>query len=203
MKLFFSATSPFVRKCLVAARELGLHGRIELVPAAPHPVNRDRSILLHNPLGKLPTLLTDDGVVLYDSRVIAEHLNSLGDGRLIPAQGPARWQVLVEQALADGIMDAAVLTRYELAVRPEHLRWNDWIIGQLDKVHTGVAELERRVGGFGERVDIGTIAAACALGYLDLRFAAIAWRESHPLTAAWYERFSRRDSMLATRPETS
>jgi len=109
MKLFYAATSPFVRKCLVSAHELGLRDRLELLPAAAHPVNRDRTVVARNPLGKVPTLITEEGTALYDSRVICEYLNALGDGHLMPRQGPARWAVLVDQALADGIMDAAVL----------------------------------------------------------------------------------------------
>ncbi len=84
--------------------------------------------------GKIPTLIKDDGTALYDSRVICEYLNSLSDGHLLPESGPRRWAALVDQALADGLMDAAVLTRYENAARPEALRWPDWIAGQLDKV---------------------------------------------------------------------
>ena len=118
MKILYSPASPFVRKCLVAAHELGLDDRIERVPVTAHPVNRDPSIVALNPLGKVPTLLTDDGAVLYDSRVICEYLNAQGDGHLIPSRAPERWQVLTAQSLADGIMDAAVLTRYETAVRP-------------------------------------------------------------------------------------
>jgi glutathione S-transferase len=129
VKILYSAASPFVRKCLVCAWELGLFDRLELLPAAPHPVNRDRAVVALNPLGKIPTLVTDEGAVLYDSRVICEYLNSLGDGRLLPAQGASRWTTLAEQSLADGIMDAAVLTRYESAVRPESLRWADWVTG--------------------------------------------------------------------------
>jgi glutathione S-transferase len=200
MKIFYAATSPFVRKCLVAAHELGLRERLELLPAAAHPIDRNRTIVAHNPLGQVPTLITDDGIVLYDSRVICEYLNALGDGRLIPPKGPARWSVLVEQSLADGIMDAAVLARYETAVRPENLRWNDWTAGQLDKVTCGLAELERHARGFGDRVDVGTIAVGCALGYLDFRFASLAWREKCPDTSAWFERFGALDSMAATRP---
>jgi len=200
MKIFYAAASPFVRKCLVAAHELGLRERLELLPAAAHPVNRDRTIIAHNPLGKVPTLITDDGAVLYDSRVIFEYLNVLGSGRLIPHEGPARWAALVLQSLADGIMDAAVLARYETAVRPENLRWNDWTAGQLDKVTCGLAEIERHAAGFGDRVDVGTIAVGCALGYLDFRFASLAWREKHGNTSAWFERFGARDSMVATRP---
>jgi len=146
MKLFYAATSPFVRKCLVSAHELGLRERLELLPAAAHPVNRDRAVVAHNPLGKIPTLITDEGTALYDSRVICEYLNSLSDGHLIPEPGPRRWAALVEQALADGLMDAAVLTRYENAARPEALRWADWIAGQLDKVACALAEIERRGG---------------------------------------------------------
>jgi len=200
MKLYYAASSPFVRKCLVSAHELAMRERLELLPAAAHPVNRDRALVAHNPLGKIPTLITDNGTVLYDSRVICEYLNGLGDGHLIPEQGPPRWAVLVDQALADGIMDAAVLTRYENAARPEELRWSDWIAGQLDKVSCGLAEIERREGAAADRVDLGTIAIGCALGYLDFRFASFSWRDKYPKTALWYARFAQRESMRATRP---
>jgi glutathione S-transferase len=200
MKILYAAASPFARKCLVAASELGLRERIELVQTAPHPVNRDATIVAHNPLGKAPTLIADDGAVLYDSRVICEYLNALGDGHLIPREGAARWSVLVEQSLADGIMDAAVLGRYESTVRPEPLRWNDWTTGQLDKVTRGLAEFETRATGFGDRVDLGTIAFGCALGYLDFRFASLAWRDRCPTIAAWFAPFGARAAMVATRP---
>jgi glutathione S-transferase len=199
MKIFYSATSPFVRKCLVAAHELGLHERLELVPGAAHPVDRDAAIVVHNPLGKVPTLIADDGTVLYDSRVICEYLDALGDGEIIPKQGSARWRALLEQSLADGINDAAVLARYETAVRPENLRWPDWTAGQLDKVRCGLSELERRASSFADRIDVGTIAIGCALGYLDYRYGPLRWRETCPSTAAWFERFAMRPSMLATR----
>ncbi len=200
MKLFYSDTSPFVRKCLVSAHELGLRERLELLPAAAHPVNRDRAVVAHNPLGKIPTLIKDDGTALYDSRVICEYLNSLSDGHLLPEAGPGRWAALLDQALADGLMDAAVLTRYENAARPEALRWSDWITGQLDKVACGLAEIEHRGGPAAGRVDLGTIAIACALGYLDFRFASLRWRGECPKTALWFEAFAKRESMLATRP---
>jgi glutathione S-transferase len=200
MKIFYAAASPFVRKCLVVAHELGLRERVELVPATAHPINRSDAIVTHNPLGKIPTLLLDDGTVLYDSPVICEYLNALGNGALIPSAGPERWGVLVDQALADGIMDAAVLVRYEQVVRPETLRWPEWITGQLQKVRSGLAAIERQAATLGDRVDLGTIAIGCALGYLDLRFDALGWREQHPATAAWLERFSTRDSMKSTRP---
>ncbi len=200
MKIFYSATSPYVRKCLVAAHELGLRERIELVPSAPHPVNRDQTVVARNPLGKIPTLITDDGAILYDSRVVCEYLNELGRGQLLPVAGPARFLVLVEQSLADGMLDAAVLVRYETAARPEQLRWRQWIDGQTEKVSSGLAEIERRATGFKERIDIGTISIGCSLGYLDLRMESLGWRGKYPAAAAWFEEFGARDSMLATRP---
>jgi glutathione S-transferase len=200
MKLFYSIASPFVRKCLVSAHELGLVDRLELLPAAAHPVNRDRSVVAHNPLGKVPTLIMDDGNELYDSRVICEFLNSLGDGHLLPAQGAARWQVLLDQALADGLLDAAVLTRYETLARPEKLRWPEWIVGQLEKVDCALAQFERRAPGFANRVDLGTISAACALGYLDFRYEPMGWRAKYPHVAVWYQNFGERPSMIVTRP---
>jgi glutathione S-transferase len=200
LKLFHAAASPFVRKCLVAAIELGIRDRIELIPAAAHPVNRDANVVARNPLGKIPTLITDDGVVLYDSRVICDYLNREGDGSLLPRNATERLRVLTRQSLADGVMDAAVLTRYETFARPEALRWNDWITGQLAKVHSGLDALEGEVATFGDRMDLGTIAFACALGYLDFRFASLGWRDARPNTAAWFEWFQGRDSMVETRP---
>jgi glutathione S-transferase len=200
MKIFYSALSPFVRKCLVAAHELGLYERIERLPGAANPIKRDPAIVAHNPLGKVPTLFTDDGTVLYDSRVICEYLNEEGDGSLLSRHGPARWRTLVVQSLGDGICDAAVLARYETAMRPEALRWTEWTAGQLEKIATGLAAVDAQAVEFGDRVDLGTIAVACALGYLDYRFASLTWRDRHPNAAAWFEWFGGRDSMVATRP---
>jgi len=136
--------------------------------------------------------------VLHDSRVICEYLNAEGHGKLIPPEGPARWNVLMEQSLADGISDAAVLGRYETVLRPEALRWSEWSAGQMEKVNSGLDALESRAAGFGDRVDLGTIAFACTLGYLDYRYASLDWRATRPQAAAWYERFAKRPSMVAT-----
>lgn len=122
MKLHFSPTSPYVRKCMVSAHELGVADRITLLPSKAHPVDRDATLVATNPLGKVPAFITDDGLVLYDSRVICEWLDSSFNGRLFPREGTARWHALVLQSLADGILDAALLARYEEAARPEALR---------------------------------------------------------------------------------
>lgn len=199
MQLLFSPTSPYVRKCLVAAFELGLADEITLVVSHAHPVKRDASIIAHNPLGKVPTLVLDNGDVLYDSRVIVEYLNEKAGGQLIP-QGNTRWAALTLQALADGILDAALLARYETFARPQAYQWTDWVAGQLDKVHTALSALERDPGRLydvldGAALHVGHIATGCALSYLDLRFADMAWRERYPKVAAWFSPFNQRPSM--------
>ena len=197
MKLFFSATSPYVRKCLVVAHELGVAERITLLPSNAHPVQRDATLVAQNPLGKVPTLVTDDGQVLYDSRVICEYLDASFGGQLFPRDGVARWQALTLQSLADGMLDAALLARYEEAARPEALRWAEWSAGQLDKLHTSLAALEAAPAQLTGRVDIGTLTLGCALGYIDFRFDRLGWRGHYPQVAAWAAGFLQRPSMAA------
>lgn len=199
MKLYFSGASPFVRKVLVVAHEVGLADTIEHLSAAAHPVNRDRAIVAHNPLGQVPTLVLDDGTALADSRVICEYLDARGGGRLFPP-APGRWMALAAQSLGDGLLDAALLTRYERVARPEALRWDDWQAGQLDKIASTLAAMEAEAADLGERFDIGTVTWGCALGYLDFRFPEIAWRDSQPRLAAWFAHFDERPSMKITRP---
>ena len=198
MKLFFSPTSPYVRKCMVVAHELGLTSRIDLLPSNAHPVTRDQTIIAKNPLGKVPTLITDDGQALYDSRVICEYLDDLGGGALFPKSGKARWEALTLQSLADGVLDAALLARYEDVARPEAIRWKEWRAGQLDKAETALAYLEGNLQGLAGQVDIGSLSIACALWYLDLRFTELQWRERFPKVAQWYAAFSQRPSLLMT-----
>jgi glutathione S-transferase len=196
MKLYFSPTSPYVRKCLVTAHELGLTEHIQLLPSNAHPIARDRKIIASNPLGKVPTFITDDEQVLYDSRVICEYLDDLGKGALFP-QGAQRWQTLTLQSLGDGMLDAALLARYEQVARPEAMRWSDWQNGQLDKIETSIAALEGMVAQLEGRVDIGTLTLGCAVWYLDLRFAELGWRGRYPAFAQWAAEFGQRASMKA------
>ena len=199
MKLIYAAASPFARKVLVVAHEVGLDDGIEIETAAAHPVERNAGIRAKNPLGQIPTLTLDDGTSLYDSRVICEYLDEKAGGSIFP-RGAARWRALVEQALADGLMAAALLARYEATVRPEALRWDGWSGGQMGKITDALDTFETSLPEAGERVDIGTISIACALGYLDFRFGHFDWRAERPATAGWYERFSARPSMTSTVP---
>ena len=198
MKLYYSSTSPFVRKCLVAAHELGLADRIELVTVVTMPTAHNDALMRDNPLCKLPTLITDEGQALYDSRVICEYLNDLGGGRLIPAGG-GKWAALVDQSLADGILDAALLMRYEVVLRPAERQWPAWRETQEEKARSALGQFERQVAGWpADRLDIGVIALASALGYLDLRFPDMGWRDAYPGLAAWFAGFDQRPSIRAT-----
>ena len=198
MKLRHAALSPFVRKVMVAAHELALAGRIELEPTNVSPIRTDETLARENPLMKVPSFVTDDGQVLFDSPVICEYLDSLaGGGMLFPAAGPERWTALRRQALGDGILDALVLIRYE-NLRPEDSRWNGWTDGQTTKAHQGLAAAEEEgLSGFST---IGHIAIGVMLGYLDFRFPDDGWRRRHPRLAAWYAAIDERPSMRLTRP---
>ena len=197
MKLYYSPTSPYVRKVMVLIAEAGIAG-IELVPASGTPVDPGTMPVDLNPLGKIPALVTAEGRALYDSRVICEYLNDLGGGRLIPAGG-GKWAALVDQALADGILDAALLMRYEVVLRPAERQWPAWRETQEEKARSALGQFERQVAGWpADRLDIGVIALASALGYLDLRFPDMGWRDAYPGLAAWFAGFDQRPSMRAT-----
>ncbi|WP_374633479.1 glutathione S-transferase [Ferrovibrio sp.] len=201
MKLYYAPASPFVRKINVVAIELGIDNQIERLDCAPGPIKRDRDIIEHNPLGQIPTFLTEDGDWLYDSRVICEYLDHrFGKNKMFPAAGPARWRVLRDQSIGDGILDAAILVRYETWLRPEEFRWADWESGQIDKIFTSLAAIEADIAALQGRVDMGTLTIACSLSYLDFRFDRLQWRAKHPKTAAWYAAFAERPSMRETQP---
>lgn len=202
MKLYYSALSPFVRKVRVAAMELGLDKQIELVTVATTPVAMSADLAKVNPLGKLPALVTDDGDLLFQSSLIVEYLDAFaGGGKIIPAKGPERWRVKRTEALADGLMDAAVLVRYEGFLRPAEKRWPEWIAGQMQKVTQALDAFEGQSWLFEDKVDAGKIALGCALGYLDLRFADMGWRKRCETLGRWYDAFAKRPSMEATKPQ--
>jgi glutathione S-transferase len=201
MKLHSSPASPFGRKVKVAAIEIGLFDRLEIHNVQTTAVGPDLGLVADNPLGKIPCLVREDGSALYDSRVICEYLDTLHQGaRLFPAEGEERWTALRLQALGDGLMDAAVLARYETFLRPQEYRWPAWIDGQLDKVTRALDRLESEADRLGRRLDIGAVTVACALGYLDFRYGDMGWRGSRPGLAAWFDAFAVRDSMRRTLP---
>ena len=182
-----SPASPFGRKVRIAAAILGLSERIEVVSADTN--DPEESLRRQNPLGKIPALIGEDGEAIFDSRVILEYLDWLaGAGVLIPGDPAARFKALTLQALADGIMDAAILQVYELRFREPAMRSAEWLDRQAGKVARTLAALEARPPEASAR-HVGAIAVACALGYLDLRFEGL-WRSAHPRLVAWLEAFS-------------
>ena len=198
MKLYYSSTSPFVRKVNVFAREVGLDKKIEWVKT--NPWQAEDILTAENPLSKIPTLITDDGEIIYDSRVICEYLDTLHDGnKLHPEISNERWQVLRLQALADGILEAGI-ARFLEAKRPKELQSIDWDNTQRDSVERGLDYLENTVSDWGDNLDIGVITLACALGWLDFRIPNEDWRTHRPQLKAWFTEFSKRESMLTTMP---
>jgi len=198
VRLNHSAASPYVRKVMACAIARGLDGKIEKLATNPHLSPAE--LLGVNPLSRVPALLLDDGTALYDSPVICEYLDSLGDAPpLFPAAGPARWAALRQQALGDGIMDAAVPRRREAGLPPDEGR-SAFIARQRDAVARAVDALEREAEAFGELRTIGEVAAGCALGYLDFRYAAEPWRPGHDRLAAWFARVSELPPLAKTVP---
>lgn len=202
MTLFHSPSSPFVRKVMVLLHETGQVERVALQNAQLSPVSPDAGVLAHNPAGKIPALRLADGSVLHDSRVILDYLDQQHVGEpLIPLHGPARWRRLTLASLADAILDAAVLSRYESFLRPEEQRWDAWLDGQSDKIERALAYFEKdALAEIQSRFDIAAIGLACALGYLDLRQPELGWRERFPGLAGWYAEVSQRPSLQATVP---
>ena len=199
MKLYGSKTSPYVRKIRIQALEGGYWDKLTFVELGTTPMNPTAEI--PNPLKKVPCLELDDGMTLFDSRVICEYLDAeFGGDAIFPAEGMPKWTALRLQAQGDGLLDAALLLRYETAVRPTEFCWDDWCNGQTIKIDGALADLETHASSFGTRLDIGTITVACALGYLDFRYADKGWRETCPALSAWFSDFSARASMKDTVP---
>jgi glutathione S-transferase len=199
LQLHSAAASPFVRKVRVAIRELELEGEVAEIDTTTSPLATDPALATANPLGKIPALLRDDGPALYDSRVICRYLNDRAQGLLYP-EGRL-WEVLTLEATADGIMEAAVLMVYEARFRPEPHRSTDWLEAQWTKIARALDVLGSRwMSHLSGRLDMGQIAVACALGYLDFRHPDRPWREGRGALDDWYAVFAERPAMAATRP---
>ena len=203
MKLIGSITSPYVRKVRIVMLEkkLDYHFVEENVWAA------DTTIPDANPLGKVPCLVMEGGEAVFDSRVIVEYLDTLSPvGKLIPAQGRERAEVKTWEALADGVLDAAILARLEAswAGRAEGQRSQAWIDRQTGKIHTSLKAMSVGLGDkpfcSGVHFSLSDIAVGCALSYLDFRFAQIDWRLQHPNLARLQEKLTQRSSFIETQP---
>ena len=202
MTLFHNPASPFVRKVRVLLIETGQQDRVTLQACVPTPVAPDAEVVQGNPVGKIPALRLADGSVLHDSRVILDYFDYQHVGNpLIPRDGSARWRRLTLASMADGIMDAAVLVRYESALRPVEKHWAPWLDEQRNKIRRSLAELEAdAIAELTSHFDIAAISVACALGYLDFRHPDMQWRLDNPMLAAWYAEVSGRPSMQQTQP---
>ncbi|MDR9750668.1 glutathione S-transferase family protein [Pseudomonas sp. SZMC_28357] len=203
MTLFHNTLSPFVRKIMVLLHETGQVDRVALQTSVPTPVVPDPALIEENPVGKVPALRLADGNLIHDSRVILDYLDQQHVGNpLIPKEGAARWRRLTLASMADGAMDAALLLRYELALRPADKHWDEWLDGQREKIRRTLAAFEAEaIAELTSHFDVAAISVACALGYLDLRHPDLEWRVANPQLAAWYFEVSQRPSMLATMPK--
>jgi len=199
MKLHWSPRSPFVRKVMIAAHERRLADRITCVRTVAAMTRQHAALMRDNPLSKIPTLVLDDGTALYDSPVICEYLDSLGEGpKLFPTEPRERLVALRRQALGDGFLDLLVLTRNERE-RPQpstlHLESaaarKAAVLDNLDREAPALAAAS---------FSIGHIAIGCALCYLDFRYADEDWRQDHPRIAQWHAGFAARPSVRATEP---
>jgi glutathione S-transferase len=198
MKLYWSSRSPFVRKVMVAAHEIGIADRIRTKRVVVAPNNPNIEVMQDNPLSKIPTLVFDDGTSLYDSRVICEYFDTLHDGpKLFPANPDLRWKALRRQALGDGLMEVIVLRLGEMS-RPREAQSEKHLAAFRLKAAKSLDRLEAEADSLSGALSIGDIAVGCALAHLDFRFSADDWRAGRANLAAWHADFSRRPSVCAT-----
>jgi glutathione S-transferase len=201
MKLTYSAGSPFARKVRIAAIELGLIDKIELVPTMVAPTQPNDEYSQINPVKKLPVLMLDNGEVIVDSYVIVEYLDDLaGGGKLIPASGALKWRVKSDHSMLQGMLDSMLLCRYEKMVRPEPLRWQGWADDHWQRAWNGMARFEKQTEMLSRPLDIAQITLACVLGYADYRYADCGWRKAYPKLDAFHERMLARPSVKISVP---
>ena len=201
MKLIGSSASPFVRKVRIVLAEKKLECELIMEDVW----SPDTTIQTTNPLGKVPCLIMDDNSSLYDSRVIAEYIDTLTPvSKLLPSNGRERAAVKCWEALADGILDAAILVRLELMLRPKNLQSEDWIARQMRKVHVGLKTMSHDLGDnafcCGGHYSLADVSGGCALGWLTFRFPDIEWRSDYPNLAHYFDKLSERASFKETVP---
>jgi glutathione S-transferase len=201
MKLSFSPASPFARKVRIVAIELGLIDQIEFTSASVVPGQANDAYMRDvNPLKKLPALILDNGEVIVDSFVIAEYLDDLGGGKLIPASGPARWRVKSDHSLLQGMLDSMLLCRYEKLVRPKEAFWQGWYDDHWSRAWAGMARFDRDEAMLNGPLTISQIALVCVLGYADFRFPDCGWRKAYPNLEAFNQKMMQRESVKISVP---
>lgn len=199
MKLHWSSRSPYVRKVMICVYEMGLADRIERIPSVVSLSNPNAEVMRDNPLGRIPTLILDDGRVFHESIVICEYLDSLHGGTpLFPAKGESRWTALRRHALGNGMLDALLLWRSEV-MKPAARQTPEWLSTFALKTRNALGTIESDADALARTpFDIGHVGMGAALAYLDFRFGDFGWRKDHPRTDAWMQQFSQRDSVQKT-----
>ena len=201
MKLTFSPASPFARKVRIAAIELGLIDKIELVPASVAPGTPNDDYQRITPLKKLPVLILNNGDVVLDSYVIVEYLNEIaGGGKIVPASGAVRWRVKSDHSLLQGMLDSMLLCRYEKMVRPQGLQWQAWSDDHWSRAWSGMARFEQRDDVLNGPFTIAQISLVCVLGYADFRFADCGWRKAFPKLDKFHQKMLERPSVKISVP---
>ncbi|CAH1649808.1 glutathione S-transferase [Chelatococcus asaccharovorans] len=198
MTLFWSSRSPFVRKVMIVAHEVNVADRIEAIRVAVHPANPNAQVMASHPLGKIPTLVLEDGTAVFDSQVICQYLDErFGNGRLIPSTAE-KWAVRTRHAMIDALLETALVWRLE-AARPEDHRQPNVMTASRLRIQSGLKALEAdRSFGVSADFTLDQVAAVAALAYLDFRLGEVAWREHAPRLSEWFDSASRRPSVVAT-----
>jgi glutathione S-transferase len=196
MKLLYQTHSPYARKALVFAHEVGLADSIEVIHHETSPTLRNETVFAENPLGKVPVLLRPDHPPLFDSDVICAFFDTLHDGpKLIPESGEARWAALKMQSVAQGMVDAGIAIRWETVRRPETLGYPPLAEGYREKLEASYEWLERAIGAL-DPLHVGHIAVATTLDWL--KFRDLPTFSNHPQLSAWFNDCASRPSLIAT-----
>lgn len=198
MKLHWSSRSPYVRKVMICVYELGLAEKIERIASVVSLSKPNSDVMRDNPLGRIPTLILDDGQVFHDSLLICEYLDSQHAGTLFPPKGEARWAALRRHALGNGLLDALLLWRSEIG-KPPARQTPEWLTTFALKTRNALNVMEADAEALARTpFDIGHVGIGTALAYLDFRFADFGWRKDHPRTDAWMQQFLQRESVRKT-----
>jgi glutathione S-transferase len=199
MKLVYSPPSPFVRKVTTLIYHANLADRIELINVKTTALSVAEEARAANPLGKIPVMILEDGKAIFDSRVITRYLDNFAGSNLYPQD--KIYDILTLEALADGIMESAVSITYESKLRPQNEQSPSWMEAQWSKVLHSIKALDDgQFQAMDSEMNMGQIAVACALGYLDFRHDARQWRNGHSNLASWNDKMIKLPALIKTIP---